>query len=133
MPLLESLLSGGVGTLVKDIVGSFKLSPESRLEFEKQLEEHKFELAKLDVELETKLADTASANIQAEAKGNWYTAGARPTFMYIIEFILLWNYVVVPIFRQDPVTLPGDLLVLFGTCICGYVVGRTYEKTKGTE
>jgi|ERR1051326_5197984 hypothetical protein len=125
--------AAGVGDLVAKVVGTFKLSPEAQLEFQKQLEEHKFELDKLDAEYAAKAADDASANIQAEAKGNWYTAGARPTFMYVVEFILLWNYVIVPIFRQMPVELPGDLLVLFGTCVCGYVASRGYEKVNGVK
>src|SRR5947209_4176116 len=128
MALLDSLLTGGVGSLVKEIVGSFKLSPEAKLEFDKQLEEHKFALAKMDADLEAKLADTASANIQAEAKGNWYTASARPTFLYIMEFILLWNYVIVPLLKEKPIDLPEPLFWLFGSCMLGYTAARTWEK-----
>lgn len=128
MALLD-FLGGGVGQLVKDVVGTFKLSPEAKIEFEKQIEEHQFELAKMDAELEGKLADVAGQNIRAETtSSDKYTSRARPTFLYIVEAILAYNFIIAPIFKRDPVMLPGDLLVLFGVCITGYVAGRTLEK-----
>ena len=134
MPILDAIFGGGVGKLVKDVVGTFKLSPEAKMEFEKQIEEQKFELAKIDAELEGKLADAASANIQAEAKsGDKYTSRARPTFLYIVEFILAWNYVVVPLFEQQPVQLPEPLFWLFGSCMLGYVGARSWEKIAGAK
>lgn len=133
MALLDSLLGGSIGEIVQKVVGSFKLSPEIQAQITEQIEAHKFELAQLDEQLQAKLADDASANIQAEAKGNWYTSAARPTFCYVVELILLWNYFIAPVFHRDPAILPADLMVLFGTVICGYIGARTYEKTKGTD
>ena len=129
MPLLETILGGGVGKLVKDVVGTFKLSPEAKLEFEKQIAENEFRLKQMDAELESKLADTASANIRAEAgSGDKYTSRARPTFLYIVDFILLWNYVISPIFRRTPLDLPEPLFWLFGSVMLGYTGARTWEK-----
>jgi len=134
MPLLDSLLGGGVGQLVKDVVGTFKLSPEAKMEFDKQMAENEFKLKQMDAELESKLADTAAQNIQAEEKsGDKYTSRARPTFLYIVEFILFWNYVVVPLFKQTPVTLPDPLFWLFGSAILGYTGARTWEKLAGAK
>ena len=129
MPLLETILGGGVGKLVKDVVGTFRLSPEAKLEFEKQIAENEFRLKQMDAELESKLADTASANIRAEAgSGDKYTSRARPTFLYIVDFILLWNYVISPIFRRTPLDLPEPLFWLFGSVMLGYTGARTWEK-----
>lgn len=134
MAILDSIIGGGVGQLVKDVVGTFKLSPEAKLEFDKQMAENEFKLKQMDAELESKLADTASANIQAEEKsGDKYTSRARPTFLYIVEFILLWNYVAVPLFKQTPVQLPEPLFWLFGSVMLGYVGARSWEKISGMK
>lgn len=132
MPLLDSLLAGGVGQLVKDVVGSFKLSPEAKLEFDKQMAENDFKLKQMDSELESKLADTAAQNIQSEEKsGDKYTSRARPTFLYVCNFIIAWNYVAVPLFKQQPVALPEPLFWLFGSVMLGYVGARSWEKISG--
>lgn len=135
MGILDTLFgsgAAGVGTLVEKVVGTFHLSPEAKMEFEKQLEEHKFELAKIDAQLEEKYVEAASGNIQAEAKsGDKYTSRARPTFLYICEGILAWNYIAVPIWHQVPVALPDALFWLFGSCMLGYTSARTWEKLSG--
>ncbi len=133
MAILESIFGGGVGKLVKDVVGTFKLSPEARLEFEKAIAENEFKLKQMDADLESKLADTASANIRAEtASGDKFTSRARPMFLYIVEFILLWNYVFVPLVRQTPVDLPEPIFWLFGSAVLGYTGARTWEKMTGS-
>lgn len=134
MGLLSSILGGGVGALVKDVVGTFKLSPAAKLEFDKQIAENEFRLQQMDADLEAKLAETASANIQAEARsGDKYTSRARPTFMYVFNLILLWNYVIVPIFRQTPVDFPDSLMWLGGSAILGYTGARTWEKVQNKK
>ena len=139
MGLLETIVGGGVGKLVKDVVGTFHLSPESKLEFDKELASRQFELQMKDRELEAKLAEyqakeieAASANIRAEAtSGDKYTSRARPTFMYIVEIILAWNYIAVPLFNKTPVDLPTPLFWLFGSFGLGYVGARSWEKISG--
>lgn|SRR5574341_311153 len=133
---LSSLLSGGLGQLFKDVVGTFKLSPEKKAELDTILESHSHELAIKEVELEGKIADSvsreieaASANIRAEAtNGDKYTARARPTFMYIINFILAWNYVVAPLIKRPVLELPDMLFWLFGSAVLGYTGARAWEK-----
>ena len=51
--------------------------------------------------------------------------------MYIVEFILLWNYVAVPLFKQMPVVLPEPLFWLFGSAVLGYTGARSWEKISG--
>jgi hypothetical protein len=130
--LLDTLLGGGVGKLVQDVVGTFKLSPAAKAEFDAKVAENDFLLKQMDANLESKLQDTASANIQAEEKsGDKYTSRARPTFMYICELLILWNYAVVPLFKTGPVQLPDPLFWLFGSAILGYTGARTWEKVSG--
>jgi len=126
---IGDILGGGLGKLVKDVVGTFKLSPEAKLEFEKQLAENDYKLKEMEATLESKLVDVAGQNIRAEAtSGDRYTSRARPTFLYIVNLIILWNYVVVPLFRQMPVELPEPLFWLFGSVMLGYTGARTWEK-----
>ncbi len=133
--VIETLLGaggGGIGQAIKDIIGTFKLNPEIQAQLTKEIEDHKFELAKIDAELEEKLQDTAAANIQSEEKsGDKYTSRARPTFMYICELLILWNYAIVPLFKSHPVELPEPLFWLFGSAILGYTGARTWEKVSG--
>ncbi len=137
MAILDQLFGagiGGLGDFVAKVVGTFKMSPAAALEFQQKLAENEFALKKMEADLEARLSDTAAANIQAEEKsGDKYVARARPTFLYIVEFILLWNYVVVPLFRQVPVQLPDALFWLFGSCVLGYTGARTWEKFAGKE
>lgn len=127
--MLENILTGGITKLIKEVIGTFKLSPEAKLEFERQLAENEFRLKQIDAELESKLADAASSNIRAEAgSGDKYTSRARPTFLYVMNFILTWNYIVVPLFRQTPVELPEPIFWLFGSALLGYTGARTWEK-----
>lgn len=139
MGLLDSIFGGGIGKLFKDVVGSFKLSPEAKLELDRELASHEFELAKLDREYETKLLDAqsreieaASANIRAEAaNGDHYTSRARPTFLYVCNVILAWNYIVSPLIGRPPLEFPEPLFWLFGSVMLGYIGGRSWEKVSG--
>lgn len=130
--MLSDILSGGVGKLFKDIVGTFKLTPEAKLEFDKELAAHEFELKKIDAELESKLSDIASQNIQAEAKsGDKYTSRARPTFLYLMNIILGCNFLLFPLINRPVIVLPKPLFWLFGSCMLGYTGARTWEKIYG--
>lgn len=142
MGLLDSIVGGGLGKLVKDVVGTFKLSPEAKLEVEREITARSHELEMKSKELEFKLLDyqakeieAASANIRAEAQsGDKYTQRARPTFLYLIYVVLAFNYILIPIIMlfkgqpPAPINLPADLLVLFGSGYLGYAYVRTRDK-----
>jgi hypothetical protein len=119
----------GVKDIVLGVLDRIKLSPEKKAEIELQMQNHAFDLQKMDIELESKLADAASKNIVAEASsGDKFTSRARPLFMYVVNFILVWNYIIVPIFHHEPLALPEPLFWLFGSCVLGYTGARTWEK-----
>lgn len=136
---ITDLFGGGLLGGVKDIIGAFKLDPAKKAELQAAVDANEAAIALKQLELDGKLQDaltaeiqTASANIRAEAgSGDKYTSRARPTFLYICEFILLWNYVVVPLFKQQPLELPEALFWLFGSCMLGYTGARTWEKKFG--
>jgi hypothetical protein len=136
MPLLDTLIGGNVGDLFQKIVGTFKLSPEKAAELKELADQHAVDLQKIQLDMEAKAQDTlareveaASANIRAEATtGDKYTSRARPSFIYIMLFILLANYVIFPLWRMTPLAFPDALFWLFGSCMLGYTGARTWEK-----
>lgn len=79
----------------------------------------------------------AAAIVEAEAKANWFAASWRPMLMYVLIFILVWNYIVGPIvkvFTGSVITfeLPGDVWTLLNIGLGGYVVGRSGESIART-
>jgi hypothetical protein len=136
MPLLDTIIGGNVGDLFQKIVGTFKLSPEKAAEMKELADQHAVDLQKIQLDLQAKTDDAiareveaASANIRAEATtGDKYTSRARPSFIYIMLFILLANYVIFPLWRMTPLQFPDALFWLFGSCMLGYTGARTWEK-----
>jgi len=136
MKWLSEILAGGVGQLFKDIVGSFKLSPEKEAELLTLAENNKQALLMKQAELEQKAEEVrareieaASANIRAEAEtGDKYTSRARPSFIYLMLVILGANYIVFPLIGKPIIAYPEALFWLFGSVMLGYTGARTWEK-----
>lgn len=147
MSFLTQILGGGLGQLVKDVVGTFKLSPEKKLELEALVEANEqaikmkeYELTVKSIEAETKSIEQASLNIRAEAQsGDKYTSRVRPTFMYLFYIILAFNFIILPIAQmidgyglQDLKLLqfPDIMWQVFVAGYLGYTGVRTFEKSK---
>lgn len=100
--------------------------------------------AKLKADLQTQMLQshtqelTAAARvIEAEAKAGWFASSWRPLLMYVLIFILIWNYVLGPVllfFFKASITidLPGDVWTLLQIGLGGYVVGRSAESVART-
>lgn len=100
--------------------------------------------AKLKADLQTQMMQshtqelTAAAKIiEAEAKAGWFASSWRPLLMYVLIFILVWNYVLGPVilfFFKASITieLPGDVWTLLQIGLGGYVVGRSAESVART-
>ena len=74
----------------------------------------------------------AASIVEAEAKAGWFTASWRPLLMYVLIFILIWNYILGPIVKfffsaAITIELPGDVWTLLQIGLGGYVVGRSGE------
>src|SRR6266851_3524781 len=136
MPILDQLLGGGIGQNYKDVVGTFKLSPEDKAKFQAAIDANQKEIQLAQLALESKAQDTlareteaAGANIRAEAaSGDKYTSRARPSFLYVMLGILATNYVVFPLLGKAALVFPDALFWLFGSCMLGYTGARTWEK-----
>lgn len=125
---------GGLSSLAQTIIEKFVPDPQAKAQALQQLQANQIEVLKMQDDLETKLNDIAGQNIRADASsGDKFTQRARPLFMYMVEAILGFNYIGVPIAQMfgskvTPIALPGDLLTLFGVCVTGYVMARTADK-----
>lgn len=126
---------GGLSSLAQTIIEKFVPDPQAKAAALQQLQQNQIEIQKMSDDLEVKLNDIAGQNIRADSSsGDKFTERARPTFMYIVEFILGFNYVIVPIVQMStgkslsPFNLPPDLLTLFGVCVTGYVMSRSVDK-----
>jgi hypothetical protein len=99
---------------------------------------------KLKSQLQTQLLQShteelqaASRVIEAEAKAGWFSASWRPLLMYVLIFILVWNYIIGPVIKLMLGTvitfeLPGDVWTLLQIGLGGYVVGRSGESIART-
>jgi hypothetical protein len=95
--------------------------------------------AKLKAELNTQLIQQgteelkASARIiEAENKAGLFSSSWRPLLMYVLIFILIWNYILSPIILlifhvNSQVVLPTDVWTVLQIGLGGYVVGRSAE------
>ena len=128
---LKDLIGGSIAEAVGDVVRIFKVDAT-------QAAEHKHELAKIQADLESKIADfqareieAASANIRAEAgSGDRYTSRARPSFIYVMLSIFVCNYIIFPLAGRPLLEFPEPLFWLFGSCMLGYTGARAWEKVK---
>jgi len=99
---------------------------------------------KLKAQLQTQLLQshtqelTAAAKIiEAEAKAGWFASSWRPLLMYVLIFILVWNYVIGPVIKVFTgavisFELPGDVWTLLNVGLGGYVLGRSAESVART-
>jgi len=120
---LVNLLGGSIFDGVAKIISLFKIPPEQAAANAIELQKISQEMTDSAQRAAQAQIDDATANIQAEAKAG---SKARPLFMYIIECILFFNYVLCPIVnifvpgKLQTLSLPTNLLMLFGVCLTGY-------------
>ena len=96
--------------------------------------------AQLNTELlksSTEQLKAAASIVEAEAKAGWFSASWRPLLMYVLIFILVWNYIIGPVIKLMIGTvitfeLPGDVWTLLQIGLGGYVVGRSGESIART-
>jgi hypothetical protein len=119
---------------VTGLISQFHLSPEQEAQARQALADEAQRAQAAAADYDVKLNQIGSDNIKADAAtGDKFTQRARPSFLYVIIAVFAWNYIGIP-FAQifgshvQPITLPADLLTLFGVAICGYSFSRTAEK-----
>jgi hypothetical protein len=100
-------------------------------------EKLKFQLNQQLLKSSTEELKAAASIVEAEAKSNWFVSSWRPLLMYVLIFILVWNYILGPVIKiifGSVITfeLPGDVWTLLQIGLGGYVVGRSGESIART-
>ena len=119
---------GAVAPLAKILFNTIEKSiPDKDLQ-----EKLKAQLNQQLLQSSTEELKAAASIVEAEAKAGWFTASWRPLLMYVLIFILIWNYILGPIVKfffaaAITIDLPGDVWTLLQIGLGGYVVGRSGE------
>lgn len=73
--------------------------------------------------------DAQARTVTAEINGkSWLQRNWRPLLMLSFTYIIVHNYVLVPIFGLPAAAIPPDMWQLLKIGVGGYVVGRSAEK-----
>lgn len=126
----------GIGDKVEEVVNAIssdKLTPEQKENLAKAVSEHTEKMESYVVALRGLDVDEHKTEIQSE---DLFVRRARPMFLYVVILILLLNYggsAVAHWFSNavTPITLPPDLLTLFGVMVGGYMWLRSKDKLNG--
>jgi hypothetical protein len=129
---LTDLIGGSLGDVAAKLIGMFKVPPEKALEHEAEMAHIQQEAQDHIVAAAQAEIEAASANIRADAQsGDKFTQRARPSFMYIMEATIVYNFIVAPLLGKAPVQMPDALFWLFGSAVLGYTGARSWEKFMG--
>lgn len=138
---MDPVTIGGIFSLGTKLID--KLFPDPAAKAQAQLELLKMqqagELEEMKVQLSAIISDSQSADP--------WTSRARPSFLYVVYILLLWSLVMGTISMFNPeaannftigfkawmTAIPEAVLQLFGVVMTGYVLGRSWEKTKGLK
>jgi len=124
---------GAIAPLAKILFNTIEKSvPDKDLQ-----EKLKAQLNQQLLQSSTEELKAAAAIVEAEAKAGWFAASWRPLLMYVLIFILVWNYILGPVllflFKASiTIDLPGDVWTLLQIGLGGYVVGRSAESVART-
>lgn len=138
---MDPITISSIFAIGSKIIDKFFPNPEEKAKAQ-------LELLQMQQNGELSLVQTQLSAIIAEANSlDPWTSRARPSFLYVVYILLLWSIPmgVLTIFKPEAavsftsgfqawmIAIPESVLVLFGTVMTGYVVGRSYEKSKGIK
>jgi hypothetical protein len=141
---ISNLLGGNLLSGVAQVINSIRgKNPEDAAKLEQLKEQYQEDflnaqanLAKAQIDENVALNQDAAANIQAEAKENWYTSAARPSIIWVGLALMVWNYGIVgPLGKKYGLVLvdfPEWFWSAWKVCALGYVFARTADKVSGT-
>ena len=128
---------GAVANLITTAIDKIWPNPEDKAKAECLIATAQLDVLK--TQMSVMLAEANSADP--------YTSRARPSFLYVVYTMLLWAIPMGIISAISPETaiditkgsldwlkaIPENITDLFAVVMSGYVLGRTYEKTKGIK
>jgi len=146
MPLLDAVFGGGLGKLVKDVVGSFKLDPEKKAEFQAAIDENAALLAQKQLELQGKYQDAVTEEVKASAdiikveaqSQSWLPKNVRPLLMLLWGGAIAGN-IYIPLIAKlagvqiDQLMIDPWVYKMTTICVTGYVGFRSLEKIKDAD
>lgn len=132
---LTDIATGGLGSAVKEVAGKYFSSKEKQAEFDRDIN-RLIAQRNSDIEQSFRTELTAKQNVMVAElqQGDNYTKRARPTVIYTGLFVIVFNYVIVPLIKDlnglkvDPYALPIEFWVAWGGTVGVYNLGRSMEK-----
>lgn len=135
----SSFLGSNIGDAFAKIVGAFKVPPE-------QVLAAKVETDKIQAELQGKLLDQVSQEMQASAEvikaeaqsQSWLPRNVRPLLLLLWGLAITFN-LCVPIVARfwipaiQPLVIPDWVYKLTAIGFTGYVTARTWEKVTDSD
>lgn len=143
MSILTSILGGkDLGDLFKDIVGSFKLTPEKRAEIEQAIEQNAHVVRMKEYELQVKAMDAEAGIVEAQKaiivaemqQQDPFTKRARPMIVYAGLVAIFLVHVILPYVayftkeKVPPIELPADFWYVWGGVCSIWFIGRSFER-----
>jgi hypothetical protein len=138
---LESLLGGSLADAVGGIISKFKLDPAKKAEFQAALDADKALLDQKQLEMQSKLQDAVSQEIQSSAdiikleaqSSSWLPKNVRPLLLLLWGLAITVNPIVAiisGIFGHPIQQIVLDPWVYKLTVIgyTGYVAARSFDK-----
>ena len=138
---MDPITISGIFSIGSKIIDKMFPDPEQKAKAQLELlqMQQAGELDQIKVQLSAIIAEAQSADP--------WTSRARPSFLYVVYILLLMSIpmgiltVFNPLaasnltegFKYWLAAILEPILTLFGTVMLGYVVGRSYEKTKGIK
>lgn len=125
-------LSGPATSVINSVGGvidDLTTSEEEKLTAQMALKriEAEFQLAIMNADVE--YAREQAKVLQTElSSGSWLGKNWRPILMLVFTFIILFNFVIAPIFSMTLLPIPGPMWELLKIGVGGYIVGRSAEK-----
>ena len=130
-PLVE-IISGGIGSLIGSIGGiidDLNTSDEEKLAAKLALSQLENDITIRLIEAEQTVVQEKAKVLVAEAQGeSWLQRNWRPITMMTFVFIVAWNFILAPLFRQPFLVIPDQMWNLLQLGIGGYIIGRSVEK-----
>ena len=138
---MDPITLSGIFSIGSKIIDKIFPDPEQKAKAQ-------LELLRLqqDGELEGVKVQLSAIIAEAQSTDPW-TSRARPSFLYVVYILLLTAIPmgVLTVFNPEAAVnlttgfkawlaaIPDSILTLFGTVMTGYVLGRSWEKTKGIK
>lgn len=124
----------GVLDGVSGILDHFITDPKDKLEAQLKLTQMGNDLTVAVNNADRDVAVAQASVVVAEAKSDsWLAANWRPITMLTFVFIIVWNFIVVPMLSAafssiHIVNIPADMWDLLSKGLQGYIYSRTAEK-----